>query len=558
MNASRTLLLSALVGLALGLTVLTGGWGNLYNETDGQYGGAAKVMAEGGSWLVPLNNDIPRLVKPPLLYWAMAGSMQVFGVNEFAARLPGALSWCAVAVLTFLLGERLGGSWRGFVAGAVMLTGLGTFTLGRIVMPEPTFVAFIVGALYCAVTGADTGRRGWFLGFWVCAALASFVKGWHGLLYPLAIVLVLMALDREARRRYLPILSWQGLLIFLVINVPWYAYIEWRFPGYLGNLIYGEQIGHIVGSHAPATDYTNVPRWQFLLLHVAWFFPWLLLALTARRDSPATSSSLSRLVWIWAVLVLASVLLTGQRQDYYAMAMWPAAALIFSSRLQGRIPRWAVGVLAAVLVAGAVFCIWGVPKLTGASSTASVSERSTAWNTVVNFDAGVWKSLWLTAVLAVGGAAIAAVAAVIVQGKARFLAVLAVAISLDLGALSGTAIVAPYFSLGTLEDELAQFPKARVVFDGDIDTASSLLFYCDLPVVLLNRNPNQDFIVRKFGIGRDRFVDQNQLKALWDGNQPLLFVAEKRDHDKWANLLGVSGLRSVGDSGTQVLFWNGR
>ncbi len=84
---------------------MTGGWGNLYNETDGQYGGAARVMAAGGSWLVPLNNDIPRLVKPPLLYWAMAGSMEVFGVNEFAARLPGALSWCAVAVLTFLLGN---------------------------------------------------------------------------------------------------------------------------------------------------------------------------------------------------------------------------------------------------------------------------------------------------------------------------------------------------------------------------------------------------------------------------------------------------------------------
>jgi len=238
--------------------------------------------------------------------------------------------------------------------------------------------------------------------------------------------------------------------------------------------------------------------------------------------------------------------------------MWPAAALIFSGRLQGEIPRWAVGILAAVLVAGAAFCLWGVPHLTGASSTAGVSERSTAWNTVTNFDAGVWKSLWLTAVLAVGGAAIAAVAAVIVQGKARFLAVLAVAISLDLGALSGTAIVAPYFSLGTLKEELAQFPKARVVFDGDIDTASSLLFYSDLPVVLLNRNPNQDFIVRKFGIGRDRFVDQNQLKALWEGGEPLLFVAEKRDHEKWANLLGVSELKSVGESGTQVLFWNGR
>ena len=76
--------LPLLLALAVALTLGTAGWGDLYNETDGQYGGAAKMMVRSGSWLIPENDGIPRLVKPPLLYWAIAISMKTFGINEFA------------------------------------------------------------------------------------------------------------------------------------------------------------------------------------------------------------------------------------------------------------------------------------------------------------------------------------------------------------------------------------------------------------------------------------------------------------------------------------------
>ena len=93
--------LGLLIALAVALTVGTAGWGSLYNETDGQYSGAAKAMLRNGSWLIPENDGIPRLVKPPLLYWTLAASMKVFGVNEFAARLPNALAVIAWVTVTF-------------------------------------------------------------------------------------------------------------------------------------------------------------------------------------------------------------------------------------------------------------------------------------------------------------------------------------------------------------------------------------------------------------------------------------------------------------------------
>jgi len=208
--------------LAAGLTVGTAGWGSLYNETDGQYGGAAKVMVRNGSWLIPENDGIPRLAKPPLLYWALGGSMKLFGVNEFAARLPNSLAVVGWVVISFLIGQEMGGISRGFLAGIILLTSLGTFTLGRIVMPEPMFSALIAAALYCALRGANhvARRSAWFLSFWLFASLASFTKGWHGLLYPLAILVVAALCSEESRINLRALVSWKGPLLFLLINLP--------------------------------------------------------------------------------------------------------------------------------------------------------------------------------------------------------------------------------------------------------------------------------------------------------------------------------------------------
>ncbi len=544
------------------MTVGLAGWGALYNETDGQYGGAARVMAQGGSWLIPENNGIPRLVKPPLLYWGMAASMDVFGLNAFAARLPGALSWCALVALTFLFGLRLGGPWRGFCAGAVLLTFLGTFTLGRIVMPEPSFAVGIAAALYCVLRGAEneSRRRWWFAGFWLCAALASFTKGMHGLLYPLVIVGVAAVFVAEARPRLRGLLSWWGVLLFLAINLPWYLYVEARFPGYLHNLVFSEQIGHITGSDSPATNYTDVPRWQFLVLHAAWFFPWSLVALVAwvaGRKGAVASASMPRfdgmVVAAWAVVILGSVLLAGERQDYYALTMWPAVALGLAWMLERgslRAGAWALaGVMAVALAATCAMA-----SLQG--STATVAERSTAWSTLTSFDRSVWLSLQSTAWFALGGGLACSLLALCWRDKRSFFPLVAAACFLDIGATRGTAIVAPYFSLAEMAPRLPG--DARLVYDGDIDTGSSLLFYTGKPMALLDQNPGADFFVRKYGIGRDRYVSTAELVAMWKELPLTALVTESRRLPEWRQLLGEETLQPAAQTGTQILLLNRR
>ena len=132
---TRHALLIILIALAALLHVVTVGTGDLYSETEGQYAGAAREMVASHNWLLPTNNGIPRLQKPPLLYWAIIASYKILGVNEAAARLPVALAVVATVALIFLISEKLSDYWRGFIAGLIYLSFCGTFLLARIVMP---------------------------------------------------------------------------------------------------------------------------------------------------------------------------------------------------------------------------------------------------------------------------------------------------------------------------------------------------------------------------------------------------------------------------------------
>src|SRR5438445_11707933 len=88
-------------------------------------------MVQSGDWLTPTLNGTPRFAKPILIYWLIACSYLVFGLSEFAARLPSARFGTLLVLMQYAFATRLLGPTVGLRAALILLLDLGVLARGR-------------------------------------------------------------------------------------------------------------------------------------------------------------------------------------------------------------------------------------------------------------------------------------------------------------------------------------------------------------------------------------------------------------------------------------------
>src|SRR5688572_14949309 len=206
------------------------------------YAEAGREMVASGDWLTPHYNYEPRFQKPILFYWLVAATYAVAGVNEAAARLWSALAGLGLALLTAACGRAWYNERTARLAGAVVATAFGYFSIGRLSLPDLPLAFFVTLTTWTAVRAlADpVARPGlWLLASGAGAGLGFLTKGPVAILLPALVVLPIWWLER--RRAHVPtrgVLIAAGLAV--LIGAPWYvamaqvhgsAYLEGFFIG---------------------------------------------------------------------------------------------------------------------------------------------------------------------------------------------------------------------------------------------------------------------------------------------------------------------------------------
>jgi 4-amino-4-deoxy-L-arabinose transferase-like glycosyltransferase len=313
------------------------------NEPDeGRYAELGREMAVSGDWLVPHLNGFPHFQKPPLLYWLTALSLRVFGVNEWAARLPSALAALATVLAVWLLGRRLLGPARGEAAALVLLSSLEFFALARTLTLDMALTACVTAAV-----AAFVFRRTWL--FFVLMGVGFLTKG------PLALVIPCCAAlgwQYVARRRgeAQPIPWLRGVVLALAIGLSWFVVLSIRRPE-LFEYFWRYELVQRFASHAHGR---SKPIWFFIPVLIIGFLPWTPWAVAGlrgawRRLRERNLEPAQALLLAWVIPPLLILSLSGSKLLTYVLPLLPAMALAVAARLRTPERAWRIALPALIV-----------------------------------------------------------------------------------------------------------------------------------------------------------------------------------------------------------------
>ncbi len=187
-----------------------------------------RSMLDSGDWVTAHQDGIPYLEKSPLGVWMIAVCFMIFGMHDWAGRLPVALSAVALCWLAFRMGAWAFSRRAGMYAGMAVATCLGLFLFTRIQIPDVTVTAAIALTMWAFLRALDPAEQR--PAMWSAIGAASIgiglmLKGLIAAVFPVAGVVLFLACTGEWRERS----TWRrlhpfwGLLIVLAVAAPWHV-----------------------------------------------------------------------------------------------------------------------------------------------------------------------------------------------------------------------------------------------------------------------------------------------------------------------------------------------
>ncbi len=557
------------------------------DDVDAVQAQIARNMLTSGDWVTARIDGVVYFEKSPLVYWAMAGAYKLFGVYDWVARIPIALSAILLAGLTACFGKWAFGKRAGFYSGLVMGSCIGLWLFTRILIPDVMLTLTTALAMWAFLRTQDEEEPRPLL--WACIMAASLAGGFLlkslvGIVFPMAAAGLYLLFTRQLTSRpvWKRLHLWWGIPIFLLLAVPWHVlatvrnppYFAWtlksqpgHYHGFLWFYFINEQLLRFLNLRYPR-DYNTVPRLWFWLFHLIWLFPWTVyLPAVARLNFRPTSRAgrvrLFAACWIGFILVFFTFSTT---QEYYSMPCYPAMALLLGSAMavDGKLVRVGTRTLSVI---SAIACLAAVSILIAVRhvpTPGDISAALTSHPKVYSLSLGHMEDLtldsfaYLRVPLAVAAIAfgVGALGSLRSTGTRAYLAAACMMVLFFQGARLALIQFDPLLSSRDLASKIVEDPPGKVIVDHHYYTFSSIAFYTGEPELLLNGRWNNFEYGSNAPDVPDVFIDDARLASLWMQQQRYYLVAKEDQMSRFDRLLGQSHLDVLKTSGGKVLLTN--
>jgi len=557
------------------------------DDVDAVQAQISRNMLTSGDWVTARLDGVAYLEKAPLVYWLIAGSYKIFGVHDWSARIPIALSAVGLAWLTAAFGVWAFGKPAGFYAGLCMATGIGLFLFTRILIPDVMLTLTTALAMWAFLRVLDDEEphpRVW--AFVLAASLGTglLVKSLIAIVFPVAAGIIYLSLTQQlfSVETWKRLHVFSGTLIVLLIAVPWHVLATLRNPpyfaftlhsgpgqyhGFLWFFFINEQLLRFLNLRYPR-DYNTVPRLYFWLLHFVWLFPWsvyfpAVAKLSFKPIDRAGRTRLLALCWAGFVLVFFTFSTT---QEYYSMPCYPALALLLGSAMatEETWVRRGTRVISVIAGLAALATIGILIYVRNISVSGDISKALTSHPAVYSLALGhiedltLYSFAYLRIPLLVAGIAfvVGTLGTLRSTGQRAFLASALMMVVFFHAARLALVVFDPYFSSRPLAESLLKSPEGTLIVNHHYYTFSSVFFYTNRSALLLNGR----FHNLEYGAyapeAPDVFIQDSDFKNLWVEPQRYYLLTTESAVARLEDLVGRSQLAFVAESGGKFLFTN--
>jgi len=248
----------------------------LFNLDEGAFSEATREMLHNHNYITTFLEGNLRFDKPIFIYWMQLLSIKVFGLNEFALRLPSAIAATFWASGIYWFSKKMYDEKIALLSTFFMVTSLQIGLIAKAAIADSMLNMWIAYSMFSIYLYIKKREEKYLLFTFAFIGFGTLTKGPVAIMIPLVTAFIYMLIKKDLKFFFKSIFNPKGIAIFLIIALPWYL-MEYIREG--DKFIDGFILKHNLERFSSPMEHHKGNYFYYIPVLLIGFLPWTTLML---------------------------------------------------------------------------------------------------------------------------------------------------------------------------------------------------------------------------------------------------------------------------------------